>query len=389
MSPKWTTATLDEVFEIGRGGSPRPIDDYYTDDPTGINWIMIGDTMEGSKYIESTRKRIHPSGVAKSRAVKPGDFLLTNSMSFGRPYISKLAGCIHDGWLVLSPRNGNADPNYFYYLLGSPEIYSEFARLAAGAIVKNLNIDLVKGVSIPLPPLAEQRRLADILDAADSIRQMRRSALSLIKQFSNSIFIEMFGDPTSNPRRWARSPLSAICRISSSLVDPRLPEFADLPHYGSDRIEKDSGHLMPAKSARHDGVESGKFVFDADCILYSKIRPYLNKVALAEGRGLCSADIYPIQVQDDLVDRIYLWTLLRSQDFLSFAESFSNRANIPKLNREQLMAYAAMLPPIQLQQRFSSLQVKIFESEKLALRSLAKIEDVFLSLQSRAFRGEL
>jgi type I restriction enzyme, S subunit len=91
--------------------------------------------------------------VKRSRVVQPGDFLLTNSMSFGRPYIMNTSGCIHDGWLVLSPRHQNVSPDFFYHSLGSDFVYAEFVRRAAGATVKNLNIDLVKSVQVPLPPL--------------------------------------------------------------------------------------------------------------------------------------------------------------------------------------------------------------------------------------------
>ena len=175
-NPKaWPMANLADLFDIARGGSPRPIDDFITDDPNGINWIMIGDTSEGGKYISSTKKRIKPEGARRSRTVKPGDFLLTNSMSFGRPYIMKTSGCIHDGWLVLSPRQNNTNADYFYALLGSRAIYAEFARRAAGAVVKNLNIDLVRGVSVPLPPRVEQERFSA------AVSQVERLALPLKK----------------------------------------------------------------------------------------------------------------------------------------------------------------------------------------------------------------
>lgn len=139
---------------------------------------MISDATEGSKHITSTKKRIRSEGAQRSRQVKPGDFLLTNSMSFGKPYIMRIKGCIHDGWLVLSPRSGGVDPDFFYYLLGSQAVYTEFERRASGATVKNLNIDLVRGVTVPLPPPHEQRRIAAILDKADELRAKRRVALA-------------------------------------------------------------------------------------------------------------------------------------------------------------------------------------------------------------------
>ena len=168
-NPKgWPTSTLEELFEIARGGSPRPIDDYITESPDGVNWIMIGDAPEGAKYITATKKKIKPEGVKRSRSVRPGDFLLTNSMSFGRPYIMRTSGCIHDGWLVLSPRKGNPVPGYFYSLLSSRALHTEFSRRALGATVKNLNIGLVRSVLVPVPPEEKQREYAVHVSAIEA-----------------------------------------------------------------------------------------------------------------------------------------------------------------------------------------------------------------------------
>ena len=200
----WPLTALGEIFEIARGGSPRPIQNYITEDAEGVNWIMIRDASEGSKYIDSTKKRIRQEGVKSSRMVYPGDFLLTNSMSFGKPYIMRISGCIHDGWLVLSSLKENVDSDYFYHLLRSNAVYLEFSRLAAGATVKNLNIDLVKRVNIPLPPLEEQNRIAEILDRAESLRAMRRQSIEQLNTLTQAIFLEMFGDPVTNPKGWKR-----------------------------------------------------------------------------------------------------------------------------------------------------------------------------------------
>jgi type I restriction enzyme, S subunit len=198
----WKICKISDIFDVARGGSPRPIQNYLTDSPEGLNWIMIGDTVDGSKYITSTKKRIKPEGLTKTRMVHEGDFLLTNSMSFGRPYILKISGCIHDGWLVLSPKVNEVFPDFFFYLLGSDTLYQEFAKRAAGAVVKNLNTTLVKHIQIPLPPLAEQKRIAAILDAADTLRAKRREAIAQLDSFLQSTFVDMFGDPVRNEKGW-------------------------------------------------------------------------------------------------------------------------------------------------------------------------------------------
>ena len=155
----WECVRLGSFNEIARGGSPRPIKQYITEDSTGINWIKIGDTIKGDKYIYSTREKIKPDGMKKSRYVEEGDFLLTNSMSFGRPYILKTNGCIHDGWLVIKLNEDLFYQDFMFYLLSSNFIFEQFSKLSAGSAVKNLKIDSVKKVFVPIPPLNEQKRI--------------------------------------------------------------------------------------------------------------------------------------------------------------------------------------------------------------------------------------
>ncbi len=160
----WEWVKLGNVCTIARGGSPRPIKVYLTDEDDGVNWIKIGDTEKNSKYIDSTSEKIKPSGVLKSRRIHSGDFLLTNSMSFGRPYISRIDGCIHDGWLVIRQDNEVFYPDFLYYLLSSYFAYMQFCGKASGAVVKNLNIEKVANSVFPLPPLAEQKRIVAKLE---------------------------------------------------------------------------------------------------------------------------------------------------------------------------------------------------------------------------------
>ena len=155
----WEWCRICHVAEIARGGSPRPIKEYLTDATDGINWIKIGDTEKDSKYITSVKERIKQSGVSKSRMVHKGDFLLTNSMSFGRPYITQVDGCIHDGWLVISLIEQSYRQDFFYYLLSSGYAYSQFAKRVAGAVVQNLNSEKVAISLFPLPPYKEQNRI--------------------------------------------------------------------------------------------------------------------------------------------------------------------------------------------------------------------------------------
>ncbi|ECR6750373.1 restriction endonuclease subunit S [Campylobacter coli] len=159
----WEWKSLGEIFNIERGGSPRPIKEFLTDKEDGINWIKIGD-IKNQKYLYKTEEKIIQEGLKKSKLVIEGDLLVSNSMSFGKPVIVKLQkGAIHDGWLLLKEKI-NLNKEYFYYLFSSNFMYNFLSYQASGSTVKNLNIDKLKQIEIPLPPLKEQERIVGILD---------------------------------------------------------------------------------------------------------------------------------------------------------------------------------------------------------------------------------
>lgn len=163
---EWKIKTLHDIMEIYRGGSPRPISKYITKGE-GINWIKIGDTSENTRYIYSTKEKITKEGIKRSRQVYENELLLSNSMSFGKPYILKTNGCIHDGWLVLKNYQNIYTTDFLYYLLSSDIIKKQYEKLAAGSGVKNLNKDLVGSIKVPILDKKEQNKIADILNKLD------------------------------------------------------------------------------------------------------------------------------------------------------------------------------------------------------------------------------
>ncbi|UTC99090.1 restriction endonuclease subunit S [Treponema denticola] len=205
----WAWCRLGVVADIARGGSPRPIEDFITDKKNGINWIKIGDTVPESKYIISAKEKIKPEGKKHSRFVHAGDFLLTNSMSFGRPYILKIDGCIHDGWLVFADIIKYLLKDFLYYALSSKYIYNSFSLVAAGSTVKNLKADTVKQVLFPLPPLLEQKRIITNIEAIfaqiDLLEQNKADLQTAVKQAKSKILdLAIRGklvpqDPTDEP----------------------------------------------------------------------------------------------------------------------------------------------------------------------------------------------
>jgi type I restriction enzyme, S subunit len=382
--------SLDSLFEIARGGSPRPIQDFLTDDPAGINWISISDAPEGAKYITNVKRRIKTDGVKKSRMVYPGDFLLTNSMSFGRPYILKTEGCIHDGWLVLSPRDTRVYPDFFFYLLSSDAVYAEFERLAAGATVKNLNIDLVKGIKIPLPPLPEQRRIAEVLDRAEGLRAKRREAISLLDIMTQVIFVDLFGNPVSNPKTWTKRKFGDVGTLDRGISKHRPRNAPELlggvhPLIQTGDVSNCNGYIGNFTSTYSDfGLKQSK-MWPAGTLCIT-IAANIAKTGIL-AIDACFPDSVVGFSADDQATVEYVRT------WLSFLQK-SLEDNAPEsaqknINLAILRDLDIPFPPLSLQQEFAS-RIAAVEKLKAAHRaSLSHLDALFASLQHRAFRGEL
>lgn len=165
----WEVVLLGNNIEIQRGGSPRPIEKYLTDSIDGVNWIKIGDTNPTDKYIKFTNEKITKEGAIHSREVHKGEFLLSNSMSYGRPYILNIDGYIHDGWLVLRHFEETFNVDYLYYYLSYDVVKNQYDNLASGSGVKNLNKDIVKKVIVAKPPKPEQEKIANALTRIDNL----------------------------------------------------------------------------------------------------------------------------------------------------------------------------------------------------------------------------
>lgn len=169
FSDTWEQRKFSDLVQIERGGSPRPIDDFITDSPDGLNWVKIGDAPAQGNYITKTAEKIKPEGLSKTREVHPGDLILSNSMSFGKPYIMGIDGCIHDGWLLIRNTYKAFDLTFLCHLLGTPQMIIQYKSLAAGSTVNNLNKELVGNTVVTIPTIKEQRVLGQYLETLDNL----------------------------------------------------------------------------------------------------------------------------------------------------------------------------------------------------------------------------
>ena len=385
---EWKHVKIGDVCTVERGGSPRPIDKFITDDPNGINWIKIGDTTD-SMYITETAQKIIPEGMKKSRYVQPGDFLLSNSMSFGRPYILKIDGCIHDGWLVLRDKDGIFDKRFLYYYLSSPSTYQKFKNMAVGGVVNNLNSEMVRGVTVPVPPMDEQIDIVTTLDKVTELIALRKEQLAKLDQLVKSRFIELFGDPIRNEKGWPIVTLGEVAEI-------RIGPFGSLLHK-EDYIV--GGHALVNPSHIIDGNICTDDKLTVSDEKYEELSAYrlsigdlvlgrrgeMGRCAVVYEDGLlCGTGSIIIRPKEKMKP-YFLQNIISSPGYKRIIEDKAVGVTMMNLNVPIVSSLTIPLLPIDMQEQFIALMQQTDKSKLTIQQSLDKLELLKKSLMQQYF----
>lgn len=377
MRHGWEIKKLGEVCEIERGGSPRPIKEYLTDSQEGINWIKIGDA-DGSKYITKTKEKIKPEGIKKSRYVYSGDFLLSNSMSFGRPYILAIDGCIHDGWLVIHDTNNYFNKSYLYYYLGSSNIYQEFKRLAVGGVVNNLNTEIVKNVKVYIPPLSEQERIVAELDLLSDVIAKKREQLKQLDALAQSIFYDMFGDPITNEKGWKTKKLGDVFQTTSGGTPAKgHNEYYDngtIPWLRSGEINKMyiyDTELYITELGLHNS--SAKW-FPTNTVVIAMYGATVGQVGILCKEMTTNQAVCGIFPNDEFIPiYIYHFLLSKKNEYIEIAAGGAQ----PNISQNIVRNTLISCPPLSLQQQFASKIESIEKQKELIKQSLSEVQQLF------------
>ena len=290
-----------------------------------------------------------------TKMFRKGDIL------FGRrrAYLKKAAVAPFDGICsgditVIQAKPDRILPELLPFIIQNDALFDFAVGKSAGSLSPRVKWEYLKNYEFELPEMDKQRELAGLLWAMDATRKSYQRLITATDELVKSQFMEQFGDPRKNERGYPVLPFAAFASIDAQMTTD-YAKYADYPHIGIDSIEKDTGRLRGYRTVAEDSVKSGKYVFTKDHIIYSKIRPNLNKVALPTFDGLCSADAYPILPNTEICNKSYLAYVLRSQWFLSYIIPLSGRTNMPKANREQINGFTWPLPPLDLQEQFATL----------------------------------
>jgi type I restriction enzyme S subunit len=287
--------------------------------------------------------------------------------------------------LCLRPNKKLVDSRYASYYLSSEAFLHQIPGITKKSVNQaSFNVAALKELTFPISSMEVQQTVADILDKANEFIALRKEQLAKLDELIKARFVELFGDLKSNPMEWPVVPFTEFAKIDGNMTTD-YEKYADYPHIGIDSIEKGTGALKGYRTVREDGVISGKYIFTPQHIIYSKIRPNLNKVALPDFEGLCSADAYPILPNRSNCNRVFLAIALRSEYFLEYILQFSSRTNLPKVNRKEITGFRMPLPPLKLQEQFAAFVEQTDKSKVAVQKALDEAQLLFDSLMQKYF----
>ncbi len=392
MKPGWETKELGAVSAINYGYT-----ESASNEPVGPRFLRITDIQDDHVDWDNVPYcKIESHDLPKYRLAN-GDLVFARTgATTGKSFlVFDPPDAVFASYLIrLRLLDKNLLPEFVSLFFQTTGYWKWIKEGSTGSAQGGFNATKLGSMSIPIPPLAEQRRIVGILDEAfDGIATAKanaeknlQNARALFESHLDSIFIQR-GDG------WVKKKLSEVCAITSTLVDPRKKEFLDFIHVGAGNIESKTGVLVDLKTAREEGLISGKFLFDGSMVLYSKIRPYLIKVSRPDFNGLCSADMYPLAPLPNQITRDYLFHLLLSKRFTDYAVQGSARAGMPKVNREHLFEFTVWLPAVTKQKELAAKLDDVHEEtqrlESIYQQKLDALEELKKSLLHEAFSGRL
>ena len=375
---------LSHICKFQSGGTPAKGNTEYFNG--NIPWIttiaLTGGQIDANDAVEwITEKAIEESA---AKIVPANSIMVGTRVGVGKVAVNIVAmSTSQDIISLLEIDESKWSKDYLCkYLQGKKGYLNSQAR---GATIKGIKIDVLSKLEVPEISLEDQIYISKIVDVVKWIIVSRKQELQKLDELIKARFVEMFGDLKSNPQGWPVVPFSEFAKIDGNMTTD-YEKYADYPHIGIDSIEKGTGELKGYRTVREDGVISGKYIFTPQHIIYSKIRPNLNKVALPDFCGVCSADAYPILPNRLNCNRVFLATVMRSEYYLDYILQFSSRTNLPKVNRKEIAGFRMPLPPLALQEQFSAFVAQIDKSKVAVQKSLDKTQQLFDSLMQKYFR---
>ena len=370
-----TSTEVRELCTVVRGSSPRPKGDprYYGGN---VPRLMVSDVSRDGMYVTPRTDSLTEEGARKSRPMKTGDIVIAVSGDPGEPSILTIDACIHDGFVGLRElKDDLVYPPYFYRYF---KFFKNFSQSqAVGAIYKNLTTDQIKQLKIPLPPLDEQKRIASILDAADAYRQKTKALLTKYDELTQSLFLEMFGDPVANNKGLRETQLGELTEKITTGSTPKGGKEnyvkSGIPFIRCQNVWRgyfnmnDVAHITEAmhSSLMKSSLKHGDILMTKTGRL-STVNSSLGRSAMYLGKNdnaNISTDVFLIRLKEN-VSKWYVSYILSSDLYNSYLRGSSVGGTDKRhLYKEHLEKLKIILPPLDLQNQFTA-HIQAIESQK-------------------------
>ena len=374
---------LSELFTLQMGKTPSRDNSSYWKKSEN-NWISIADLTNSGKYISNTKETLSDSAVAESgiKKIPANTVIMSFKLSLGKVAITEKEMYSNEAIMAFIDKGvEKISPEYLYYLLRAKDWSKGTNKAVMGATLNKATLSTIK---IQLHEYDNQLEIVNMLNRVSSSIDFRKQQLTKLDELIKARFVEMFGDFKSNSKGWSIVKFDEFAQIDGNMTTD-YEKYADYPHIGIDSIEKETGTLKGYRTVKEDGVVSGKYFFTPQHIIYSKIRPNLNKVALPDFEGLCSADAYPILPNPKNCNRVFLALAMRSNYFLDYILQLSARTNLPKVNRKEIAGFSMPLPPLPLQNQFAAFVAEVDKSKVEVQKALDQTQLLFDSLMQQYF----
>lgn len=371
--------SLTDICDF-QGGTQPPKDEWIDQPAQGyVRMLQIRDFTQSDKnYIEYVKD------TGKLKTCIEDDILIGRyGASIGK-ILTGLAGAYNVAIVKTIPDEKVVSKKYLYWYLNSQYFQRFISNVGSRAAQAGFNKNDLGAAQIPLVDKERQEEICEVLEKTNKLISLRKQQLAKLDELIKARFVEIFGDFKNNSKNWPIVKFDELAKIDGNMTTD-YEKYADYPHIGIDSIEKETGELKGYRTVKEDGVVSGKYIFTPQHIIYSKIRPNLNKVALPDFEGLCSADAYPILPNPKNCNRIFLALAMRSDYFLDYILQFSARTNLPKVNRKEIAGFSMPLPPLSLQNDFATFVERVDQQKQTVQQSLEKLELIKKALMQEYF----
>ena len=375
---------IKEVAEVVSGSTPKTnIDEYWNGE---YNWITPKEITEDSKYIYNTERTLSIDGIKSCalKELKVNTVLLTSRAPIGKvALVGKTMYC-NQGFKNLVCNEQVINPEYMYYWLKSHNNYLN--SLGRGATFKEISKKIVEEIEIPLQDLDTQHKIVEILDKAQELIDKRKEQMELLDELIQSKFLEMFGNPVTNPKGWEVEKINTIAPIEQYKGEINDGKVWLL---NLDMVESNSGRIINYNYVDKEEVGNSTCTFSTDNVLYSKLRPYLNKVAIPDREGYATSEMIPLKPNREILNREYFAYSLRSKAFVDYISEKVSGAKMPRVVMSDFKNFKLTIPPLALQEEFADFVGKVNDIKIVLNKSLEQLNNNFDSLINKAFKGEL